>query len=153
MDRIHPSKLILAAASATFAAAALSSIASAQPTPASPPSAPSKYKNLKVLPADISQDQLRATMKNFAQSLGVKCSFCHVGEEGKPLSTYDFASDANPHKNIARAMMRLTWRLNAQDLPAIEGLHNAKAKVTCFTCHRGAKDPLTAIPETSPATG
>ena len=145
MKRVDRSKLLLAAACATFAATALSGLASAQPTPA--PTAPSKYKNLKVLPADISQDQLRATMKRFALSLGVRCSFCHVGEEGKPLSTYDFASDANPHKNIARGMMRLTWRLNAQDLPAIDGLHGAKsAKVTCFTCHRGAKEPLMEIP-------
>ena len=150
MKRIDRSKLVLAAACATFAGAAFTSLASAQPTPAPPP-AP-KFKNLKVLPADISREQLTTTMKGFSQSLGVRCSFCHVGEEGKPLSTYDFASDSNTHKNIARAMMRLTWRLNAQDLPAIEGLHGDKTgKVTCYTCHRGAKAPATDIPTPPPA--
>ena len=32
---------------------------------------------------------------------------CHKGEEGKPLSTYDFASDENPNKNRAREMLRM----------------------------------------------
>ena len=145
MTGIDWGKLLLVAACATFAAAAIHSVAYAQ---ASPPSEPKPhYKNLKVLPADISQDQLRATMKRFALSLGVRCSFCHVGEEGKPLSTYDFASDANPHKNIARGMMRLTWRLNGE-LPAISG--EKDAKVTCYTCHRGNKKPATALPEVPP---
>ncbi len=31
-------------------------------------------------------------------------------------------SDANPHKNIARGMMRMTARLNDELLPAIGGL-------------------------------
>lgn len=153
MKRIDRSKLLLAAACATFTATALSSLATAQPTPAPAPP-PSSFKNLKVLPADISRGQLTTTMKGFAQSLGVRCNFCHVGEEGKPLSTYDFASDANPHKNIARAMMRLTSRLNTQDLPAIEGLHGDKSgKVTCYTCHRGAKAPATEIPAPPPPAG
>lgn len=141
MKQVDRSKLILAGAAALFlAAAAIGQAPVAPPAPA----AASHFKNLKVLPAGIPRDQLSAVMKTFSSSLGVKCAFCHVGEEGKPLSTYDFASDANPHKDIARAMMRLTWRLNAQDLPAIGGLHSAK--VTCFTCHRGAKEPATEIP-------
>ncbi|MGI8931090.1 MAG: c-type cytochrome [Sphingomicrobium sp.] len=152
MTGIDRSKLLLVAGTTAFLAAACNSIATAQP--ASAPAATPQFKNLQVLPKDITRDQLMTNMKFFAQSLGVRCSYCHVGEEGKSLSTYDFASDANPHKNIARGMMRLTWRLNAQDLPAIEGLHSAKsAKVTCFTCHRGAKEPLTEIPASPPPAG
>ena len=145
MKQVDPAKLILAGAAALFLGAA----AIGQAPVALP--APSHYKNLKVLPAGIPRDQLSAVMKKFTASLGVKCAFCHVGEEGKPLSTYDFASDANPHKDIAREMMRLTWRLNAQDLKAINGLKDAK--ISCFTCHRGAKEPLTEIPATPPPTG
>ena len=145
MKQVDPAKLILAGAAALFLGAAAIGQA-----PVAPP-APSQYKNLKVLPAGIPRDQLSAVMKKFTASLGVKCAFCHVGEEGKPLSTYDFASDANPHKDIAREMMRLTWRLNAQDLKAIKGLKDAK--ISCFTCHRGAKEPLTEIPATPPPTG
>ena len=145
MKQVDPAKLILAGAAALFLGAAAIGQA-----PVAPP-APSQYKNLKVLPAGIPRDQLSAVMKKFTASLGVKCAFCHVGEEGKPLSTYDFASDANPHKDIAREMMRLTWRLNAQDLKAIKGLKDAK--ISCITCHRGAKEPLTEIPATPPPTG
>ena len=152
MQQLDRSKLIFAGAAALFLASAANSIASAQAPVVPPaPAATSHFKNLKVLPGGIPRDQLSAVMKKFTASLGVKCSFCHVGEEGKPLSTYDFASDANPHKDIAREMMRLTWRLNNQDLKAIDGLKDAK--VSCFTCHRGAKEPLTEIPATPPPTG
>ncbi len=139
MKRIDRSQLLLAVACATFAAA-VHSAADAQA--AAPPATAHKYKNLKVLPADITQEQLRSTMKGFALSLGVRCSFCHVGVEGQP-STFDFASDANPHKNVARAMLRMTKRLN-DELPTVSG--HKDAKVTCYTCHRGAKEPVTATP-------
>lgn len=146
MNAIAMSKLVLAAAGATFAVSTLAGIAMAQSTPSSTP-APSRFKNLKVLPADISQGDLRATMKGFAQGLGVRCTFCHVGVEGQPLSTFDFAADTNPHKNVARAMLRMTMRLN-QELPVASG--HKDAKVTCYTCHRGAKEPATEIPEAPP---
>ena len=145
MIGIDRSKLLLAAAFVVFASAAVHSVASAQTTP--PLAAPHKYKNLQVLPADITQDQLRSTMKGFALSLGVRCTFCHVGVEGQPLSTFDFQADTNPHKNIARAMLRMTKRLN-DELPTVSG--HKDAKVTCYTCHRGAKEPVTAIPDTPP---
>jgi hypothetical protein len=46
-------------------------------------------------------------MFGFTRALGVRCSYCHKGEEGKPVSTYDFASDENPNKNRAREMLRM----------------------------------------------
>ena len=70
----------------------------------------------------------------------MRCTHCHVGEEGKPLSTFDFASDAKTEKAIARAMMRMVHRINSADLRSGSGA----SKVTCFTCHRGATKPLTA---------
>src|SRR4051794_28316130 len=76
-------------------------VAQTRPPPATsaqPPSAPPAFKNLKVFPKDISRADLIANMKFFAQSLGVRCTFCHVGEEGQPLSTFDFASDAKEKK-------------------------------------------------------
>ena len=53
---------------------------------------PDKFSNLKVLPKDISKGELIGNMKNAAIGLGVRCTFCHVGE-GDDLSTFDFASD------------------------------------------------------------
>jgi len=124
------------------------SVAAAQTAaPAGPPQmtfADPPHKNLKILPADMSRTQLISTMKFFAQSLGVRCTYCHVGAEGQPLSTFDFASDAKDHKQTARAMMAMVATLNAKTLPAATGLPDAK--VTCFTCHRGSTKPATEVP-------
>ena len=140
--------MILAGAVALFATVAAFGQA---PPPAAPASAPPSSggwhaKNLKVLPADISRDKLIGVMRGFTAGLGVKCTFCHVGEDGK-RETMDFPSDAKEHKLVARKMMAMTLRLNQQDLGVKD---MAQAKVTCFTCHRGAEKPLTAAPSTAP---
>jgi len=121
------------------------SVASAQtpPAPAFAPFAVPPYKNLKVFPQDVTRAQLLQNMKFFAQSLGVRCTFCHVGEEGKPLSTFDFASDAKNKKLIARKMLAMAHRINSEDFKVTD---SSKLKVTCFTCHRGSNHPLTAPP-------
>jgi photosynthetic reaction center cytochrome c subunit len=135
--------IALAAAASLFAV----SVAVAQaPQPAS--GQPPPFKNLKVFPQDISHEQLISNMKFFAQSLGVRCTFCHVGTEGQPLSTFDFASDAKKEKQTARLMLAMVHRINSQDLGVTDP---AQPKVTCFTCHRGSTKPLTAIPAAAPA--
>jgi len=122
----------LLAAGSLFAA----SVAAGQTSPAPPP-----FKNLKIFPKDISRPELIANMKFFAQSLGVRCTYCHVGEEGQPLSSFDFASDAKEKKLTARKMLAMVHRINEQDF----GVHDfSRVKVTCFTCHRGSTKPLTA---------
>jgi hypothetical protein len=120
------------------------SVAFAQAGPPAMTFADPPHKNLKILPRDMPRAQLLGTMKFFSQSLGVRCTFCHVGEEGKPLSTFDFASDAKDKKQTARAMLAMVSALNAKTLPEATGLPDAK--VTCFTCHRGSTKPLTAPP-------
>lgn len=106
---------------------------------------PQKYTNLQVLPKDIAPAQLVATMKGFAQGLGVRCEHCRVGE-GNDLSKFDFAADTKPTKATARKMIRMASVLNAEVativLPAADA--SGAARVTCFTCHRGAQKPLTA---------
>src|SRR5262245_14625530 len=90
--KLGPSGLALAAAAATFGvsmAIAQSAPPSAPPSlaPAGRPSlsfANPPHKNLKVFPQDISGPNLISNMKGFAQALGVRCTYCHVGEEGKP---------------------------------------------------------------------
>ena len=136
-------KLLLAAGCAAFVTA----VATAQPTTA-PAAASPGYKNLQVLPKDIGQAQVFPIMKSFAQGLGVRCTHCHVGEEGQPLSTFDFASDAKPTKLIARKMLVMVHRINGQDF----GVTDMKdIKVTCYTCHRGSTKPLTMAPAAEPA--
>jgi tetratricopeptide (TPR) repeat protein len=106
---------------------------------------PEKSKNLKVLPADTRPDALRAAMRGFTGALGVRCNYCHVGEEGKPLGTYDFASDANPNKERAREMMRMTGAI-AGHLQKIEP-SGERLTVRCQTCHQGRPRPTTLAEE------
>jgi hypothetical protein len=83
-------------------------------------------KNLKLLPAD---ENLIPTMRAFQAALGVKCDFCHVQN--------DFASDEKHTKEIARFMITMAKDVNAK-------FTDGKMHVTCYTCHRGAKEPATA---------
>jgi hypothetical protein len=137
-------KLLLATGCAAFVTAVVTAQAPTPPAAAASPA----FKNLQVLPKDIGKDQLFPIMKGFAQGLGVRCTHCHVGTEGQPLSTFDFASDAKPTKLIARKMLAMVHRINEQDL----GVKDPKdLKVTCYTCHRGATKPLTMAPPPEPA--
>lgn len=124
----------------TLAAATLvlaASVAFAQPPSGSPTPPPKQDvqmlggQNLQVLPQNIARRTLNNTMQAFTAALGVNCSHCHVPG--------NFASDDNPRKNIARGMMRMTWALNNQTLPAIAGL--GPTRVSCATCHRGEAVP------------
>ena len=42
-------------------------------------------QNLQVLPADISPGELSRIMRGNALGLGVRCQYCHVGEEGRSV--------------------------------------------------------------------
>jgi photosynthetic reaction center cytochrome c subunit len=100
-----------------------------------------KFANLQVFPPDASQDVVMAAMKNFTLALGVRCPFCHVGEEGMPLEKFDFASDAKPEKLTARGMMRLTAEINGRITKAMPDAPAKGFQVTCWTCHRGSNHP------------
>ena len=106
---------------------------------------PEKPSNLKVLPKDWPGIRLRPVMIGFTRSLGVRCSYCHKGEEGKPLSTYDFASDDNPNKNRAREMLRMLNDIEV-DLKKIEPSGDQRVNMWCHTCHHGRPRPMT-LPE------
>jgi hypothetical protein len=95
--------------------------------------------NVQVLPKDAPVDAVIGLMKELTRSLGVRCDHCHVGRDGAPLTTFDFASDDKRPKAIARTMMRLTEQINAtldQSVPAEAG-----GRVTCWTCHAGRRTP------------
>jgi tetratricopeptide (TPR) repeat protein len=81
-------------------------------------------------------------MTGFTRALGVRCSYCHLGEEGKPLSTFDFASDQNPNKNRAREMLRMLGSIN-DHLKKIEPSGDKRVNMWCHTCHRGRPRPMT----------
>lgn len=102
---------------------------------------PASFKNLQVLPKDAPASVVVGTMKGFANNLGVRCQFCHVGKEGLPLEEFDFVSDEIPQKKTARIMMRLTADINKQLDAAVPRAAGAEARVTCITCHRGKSTP------------
>ena len=102
---------------------------------------PSSFKNLQVLPKDATARVVVSTMKGFANNLGVRCQFCHIGEEGLPLEQFDFVSDAKATKNTARVMMRLANDINRQLDAAVPRQADGEPRVTCITCHRGKSKP------------
>jgi Photosynthetic reaction centre cytochrome C subunit len=101
-----------------------------------------KFKNLKVLPKDISPEQLDKVMDKFKEALGVHCTFCHAPSKDTTNHHPDFASDDKPEKNIARKMMKMSAKINkkffsynkndqGETVPAVE----------CMTCHHGKPHP------------
>lgn len=100
------------------------------------------WKNLKVLPQDISKDSLESLMKNYSLALNVKCSHCHAPSETEP-GKLDFASDAKFEKNVTRGMITMTNDLNEKYfLPYFPDPKPAQADVVnCVMCHRGVANP------------
>jgi len=104
-----------------------------------------KYKNLKVLPKNITKKQMDSVMHEFTGSLGVKCNHCHMFNA--ETKTMDFASDENKHKLVARNMMKMTAKINKKyfDVAGKRSL-DAKLMVGCYTCHHGQEDPTVNAP-------
>jgi len=80
-------------------------------------------------------------MRGFAGALGVRCNFCHVGEDPDNLDGYDFASDEKEVKRVARAMMRMRAEINGPLLAATS--RSERLQVQCVTCHHGLQRPVT----------
>ena len=102
----------------------------------------SKWKNLKVLPQDISKDSLMHLMKGYTSALSVKCNYCHVPKKDDP-EKLDFAADDKIEKEIARGMIKMTNDLNENYFrphfpePKPKQVHVGN----CVLCHRGAPNP------------
>lgn len=100
---------------------------------------PDTYKNLTVLPKEITKGELVGRMREIAGSLGVRCNHCHVGPEN--LQGMDFASDEKPTKRTARVMMKMVEEINGKLLKPIETGRTETTRVRCVTCHRGVTVP------------
>jgi tetratricopeptide (TPR) repeat protein len=103
---------------------------------------PDEYKNLKVLPKDISNRDLVPIMRSMSQALGVRCTECHISTKpgSSRLEDLDFASDEKDDKETARQMMRMVGSVNEQI--GKMGLKEP-VQVRCVTCHHGVKKPET----------
>jgi hypothetical protein len=102
---------------------------------------PDSLINTKVIPRGTPVIEVIGAMRNFSGDLGVRCQFCHVGEEGKPLATFNFASDDKRTKVVARQMMRLVQEVNHR-LDTLPERPDTSLEVTCRTCHRGVSRPV-----------
>jgi Photosynthetic reaction centre cytochrome C subunit len=103
------------------------------------------WKNLKVMPKNIDEEQMERVMYKYTRQLGVTCIFCHP--QTKPGITpirIDFATDELPQKRTAREMMRMTDKINIKYFGykndyGFNSLHNSV--ISCTTCHRGISKP------------
>jgi hypothetical protein len=102
---------------------------------------PDSLVNTKVFPHNTPVTEVIGAMRNFSGALGVRCQFCHVGEEGKPLETFDFAKDEKRTKLVARQMMRMVQEINRR-LDTLPERQANGLQVTCATCHRGLNKPV-----------
>jgi len=102
---------------------------------------PDSLVNTKVIPHETPVQEVVGVIRNFTSDLGVRCPFCHVGEEGKPLAQFDFAKDEKRTKLVARQMMRMVQEINRR-LDTLPDLPAKALEVTCRTCHRGASRPV-----------
>ncbi|SDD81563.1 Photosynthetic reaction center cytochrome C subunit [Mucilaginibacter pineti] len=116
-------------------------------TSITPKPADEGFKNLKVLPKNITGDQLHEVMEEWEHSLGVHCNFCHVRDEA--AKKMDWASDAKPEKEAARDMFKMMNKINQKYFHAKKDslgmiMHSG---VNCNTCHRGTAHPEVVVPE------
>jgi len=123
-------------------------------------------QNLKVLPKNLTRQQVTALMRTFTTALGVQCTHCHAGTPPQ----LNYAADEKPTKEVARKMIHMVMHINDEHLkgigsqtepaappaaaPAAGGggqapvpvppLGDGPQKVTCYTCHRGQLKPATS---------
>jgi hypothetical protein len=88
-------------------------------------------KNIQVLEG-LPNSQLLPVMHFMRTSLGVRCDYCHVAENGK------YWMDDKPAKQTARRMIKMVFDLNKTSF-------DGQPVVTCNTCHRGQVKPV-AVP-------
>lgn len=104
----------------------------------------SKWKNLKVLPQNITPDSLKGLMHYYNDALGVSCNHCHTAIEGS--DKLDYAADTKKEKEFARHMITMTQKINAENFnwqnhPKPETID----VVSCAMCHRGTAKPSESL--------
>lgn len=112
-----------------------------------------RYKNLKILPQDISEAKMDSIMKSYTKALKVSCDFCHEEAKKDPFSivpitstgkVLDYALD-NGMKENARKMMLLTIDINKNYFRYDSLVKPVYLNVvSCNTCHRGDPYPANA---------
>ena len=111
--------------------------------------------NLRVLPKEMTGQQVHELMEQWGVDLGVRCSACHGEDHDNVVPAGPrrsrFADDSQPMKEIARRMYTMTEHINRDFIAKVEG---SGFPVTCGTCHRGRVSPepafvLPAVPNSA----
>ena len=89
-------------------------------------------KNIQVLKG-LPESQLLPVMHLMRTSLGVRCDYCHIAENGK------YWMDDKPAKETARRMIQMVLDLNKANFAG-------EPVISCNTCHRGSTKPLGVPP-------
>lgn len=99
-------------------------------------------KNIKVL-RGMPNAQLIPSMRFMSASLGVRCEYCHVSNEGQ----LDAAAEDKKEKQTARDMIAMVREINGRNF-------KGEAQVSCYTCHMGQpvpqRFPALPVPMVSP---
>lgn len=102
---------------------------------------PTEFRNLQVLPEDISRDSLIQLMRSFTFATGLRCEGCHVMGEDGSFRGARFDLDDKLPKRQARYMLQMVDRLNDEILPGLPERDAPAVRVECKMCHRGIRKP------------
>ncbi|HUG40430.1 MAG TPA: c-type cytochrome [Longimicrobiales bacterium] len=97
---------------------------------------PTEFRNLQVLPEDISRDSLIQLMRSFSFATGLRCEGCHVMGEDGSFREAQFHLDDKLTKRQARYMLQMVNRLNDEILPGLPERDTPALRVECKMCHR-----------------
>jgi hypothetical protein len=100
-------------------------------------------QNLKVLPKDMTGEQVHELMHKWAGELGTECTTCHATDPNRKMPNgrpaMNFADDSKPEKNTARLMYRMVEDINKNYVSKVQD--KGDEPVSCGTCHRGHVHP------------
>jgi hypothetical protein len=152
---LKPSSLSLPAAAVALLTAAVFAVTTIAQAPQAPATSPvggpppagvrpprPAPTNLKVLPKNLTGDQVHEIMEQWEAALGAKCGTCHtadpnnIGPNGRPR--LNFADDSKPEKATARLMYTMTEEINVNYVSKVP---SSETPVSCGTCHRGHLGP------------
>lgn len=107
-----------------------------------PAQIPDEFRNLQVLPQDISRDSLILLMRSFSFATGLRCEDCHVLGENNSFGNARFDLDDKVNKRKARYMLEMVQRINGELLAGLPERDTPNLAVECKTCHRGLAKPF-----------
>jgi hypothetical protein len=103
--------------------------------------------NLKVLPRNLTGEQVHEIMEQWEGELGTTCKTCHTVDKTKKSPdgklVFNYADDSKEEKQTARLMFKMVDEINTNYIAKID---SSGAPVTCGTCHRGHLGPESFVP-------